>query len=478
MSLEEKKARFAQPGNEAAVLACVLKDPAAYFEVEAKLAETDFLSPQNKALWVVIKHLMREGVVSLDIAAIMSQATALKVEDTIHGYEYVSALTDKIVDPANLQFYIKKLTDASIKYKMVCALEDLEELVEQNKTLTGETLDADTLVASAQDTFLRISLESARTADAVNLYEGIPELLAAATENPSDVRGLSTGFPRLDKRINGLEKGTLTVVGARAKVGKSSMLLGIAAHIAYTLKLPVLYLDTEMRGDEQRFRLLSMLSGVPERIIKSGKFKYDAQQVASIAEAERIISSGLIFHKYYPEFTPEGIASITRKYKHQYGIGCLLFDYIKLAEADVQMVRSVREDQALGYLCVALKNLAGQLEMPVLTAAQIGRTGAEGRIKATSFADSDRILRYANTLLGLSRKTKEEMATLKEEQGVVIGTKMGTHRLQILETRGGGSLQTGLDIMFRKDILEMREAEEQLYERTKKEEQEEETDGL
>jgi hypothetical protein len=141
----------------------------------------------------------------------------------------------------------------------------------------------------------------------------------------------------------------------------------------------------------------------------------------------------------------------------------VIFDYIKLPDADLQQIGKVKEYQALGYLCVALKNLAGQLEIPVLTAAQIGREGAnKGRVTATDFADSDRILRYANTLLGLAPKTQDEMKKLEEEHGRDSAIAMGTHRLQILDTRAGGTNFGGIDMYFRKQILTMQEARVQL----------------
>jgi hypothetical protein len=142
---------------------------------------------------------------------------------------------------------------------------------------------------------------------------------------------------------------------------------------------------------------------------------------------------------------------------------CLFFDYIKLPDADLQMVANVKEYQALGYLTVALKNLAGQLQIPVVTAVQINREGAnKGHVSSANFADSDRILRYANTLLGLAAKPKKEQIEMEEKYGRERALAAGTHRLQILDTRAGGTNFDGIDVYFRKQVLTMREADEQL----------------
>src|SRR5574338_108176 len=462
MELEQVKSRFAQPGNESALLACVCKDPTNYYLVESKLAETDFLTPHHRGIWTVIRSLIREDLTMLDTSAILNQAAAMGLkEDQIGGYDYISALFDKRVEPENLNFYIDRVLDASVKYKVLLAAQEIKELTEENKTLTGETLDASSVIDHAQQKFLQISIETQRAVEAVDISEGMIELLEEVGSATSGLRGLQTGFPRLDEAINGLEPGTLTVVGARPKVGKSALLLNWAKTIAYNPEnpTPVLYIDTEMSVREQRLRLLSILSGVPERKIKNGNFKDDPETLQAVDEAVRIASSGLILHKYYPDFTAEGVSSLLRKYYHQQGIRCLIFDYIKLPDTDLQLIGNVKEHQALGYLCVALKNVAGQLNIPVITAAQIGRGGAnKGHVTSADFADSDRILRYANTLLGLSFKTKEDMQKLEEQFGREQSRAMGTHRLQVLDARAGGTNFAGLDIYFRKEILTMTEA--------------------
>ena len=470
MDLEQAKVKFAHTGNEAAVLACVFRDGSNFFEVEARLTERDFLTPQHKAIWVIIKSLIQQDVAILDTSTILNQAITLELEDRISGvnvkaYDYISALFEKNVDSANIGFYIDRLLDASTKLQVLQIADEIAELTDKNRTLTGETLDAATIVDFAQDKFLQLSVDHERGTEATDLSEGITELLAEVAEAPTNVRGFPTGMTLLDEAINGLEPGTLTVLGARPKTGKSTMLLNWAKHIAYEYGQPVLYIDTEMRGKEQQFRLLSTLSGVEERQIKNGLYLSDERSVEAVNSAQKVMDSGIILHKYYPDFSPEGVSALVRKYHHQGRASCLFFDYIKLPDADLQKIMNVKEHQALGYLCVALKNLAGQLEIPVVTAAQIGREGAnKGFVSSSNFADSDRILRYANTLLGLTAKTRKELVEIEEQYGREAFLNMGSHRLQILDTRAGGTnYDPGIDIYFRKKILTMFEADEQLF---------------
>jgi len=280
--MDQTKAKFAHPGNEAAVIACVLQSPANYYEVESQLSDQDFLTPHHKAIWVVIKSLFQQGVITPDISTVLIRAGDLDLEKEISGsnvkaYDYINALFDKSIDTNNIGFYLNRMLDASIKLKVLKASAEIAELTEQNKTLTGETLTAETIVEHAQAKFLQLAVDTMRESDAVPLSEGMDELLTEIENAPSGLMGIPTGFERLDAAIGGLAPGTLTVVGARPKVGKSTMLLNWAKYIAYECGKPVLYVDTEMSTVEQQLRLLSILSTVPEREIKSGAFKDNPQ---------------------------------------------------------------------------------------------------------------------------------------------------------------------------------------------------------
>ena len=470
MDLDRLKDEFGHSGNEGAVLACVLRNPDLFYEVETNLDETDFLTDHNRALWSIIRALVRESVSSLDTTSILTQASSMGLEKEIHGYAYVSALFDKEVNPSNLDFYVSKVVDASAKYKMLRLTNNLVETINKNKSLSPDTLSAKDILDGAQAKLLKISLDSCRAAEATDLSEGLEDLLDEFRNSVVGSMGLFSGFPILDEKINGFEPGTLTVLGARPKTGKSATLLNWAINIAYEQGVPTLYIDTEMSKREQQTRLLSILSAIPERHIKKGLFR-DSEDYSSLLEsAQKIVASGILRHKYFPDFSAESLESLIRKEYHQNKVRCVIFDYIKLSDDDLTRMNNVKEHQSLGYLCSALKKIAGQLQIPVISAAQIGRLGAnKSRVGASDFADSDRILRYANTLLGYAQKTKEELDEAEEKFGKEVARKMGTHRLQILSTRAGGEFYQGIDIYFRKEILTVREATEQTSEHTKEE---------
>jgi replicative DNA helicase len=275
--------------------------------------------------------------------------------------------------------------------------------------------------------------------DAVNLSDGIDDYILERANNPIEFCGISTGFTLLDKLIDGLVPGTLMVICARPKHGKSTFLSTVSRHVAYLVKKPVLYIDTEMKFDEYRPRILSVLSGVDERKVKHGG--YTPQELHNLEQAARLIKTGKLYHEYMPGYSIEKIRTLYKKYKYREDIGLGVFDYIK--EPSGENPTSRKEYQLLGDVTTALKDMSGELDIPFLAAVQTSRQ--------QDVADSDRILRYADVLSFFKPKTSEEI-----EAG---GIKAGNYKLVITESRRGGTTDLdGIGFDFVKRCLQIRES--------------------
>lgn len=434
---ESIRAKFENQGNERAVLACILNNSDLLIDVAAKLEETDFISSHHRALYSVITSLAADGVTKFDLVTVVNAAIEKSVLELIGGEDYILALFSTNANRSNFELFVNKILDSSTKFRLYQETANIQDKILDNLGSSDETLTSAELLAQSETSILDVSMKAQRAEDAVNIGEGLVERVEELARNPVDVVGLTTGFKLLDEALNGLIPGTLTVVAARAKQGKSTFLMNIASHISYKKQLPILYIDTEMMTGAVQMRLLSHLSRVNERDILTGKFAENQINVEAIDRACRVINRGKFYHRYYPGFTIDGLKSLVRKYKVRENIGALFFDYIKLPEAT--NLNAAKEYQVLGYLTSALKDLAGQLEIPAITAAQIKRedTG-KSKYNDGSVADSDRILRYCDTLLAIARKTTEEMEK--------DGRDCGTHRVQVLAARGGGASYHGIDL--------------------------------
>jgi hypothetical protein len=233
--------------------------------------------------------------------------------------------------------------------------------------------------------------------------------------------------------------GTLLVIAARKKMGKSTFLSNIAIHVAYILNKPVLYVDTELSFNEWRTRALSTVSGVKEREIKHGG--YDDLTYGHLKKASRLVKKGKLFHEYMPGYSVDKLVALYKKYRHKENIGLIVFDYLKEPDS-TSIDRQRKEYQILGDVTTKLKDLAGQLDIPALTAVQLNRDN--------DIADSDRIARYADVIC--------VWGTRDDKEAEAGGVNCGTHKLVIKDTRrGGATSDEGIGYNFFKEFLKIKE---------------------
>jgi len=451
---EKIKEMFCQPVYERAVICFSLNSIENYYTIASSVSAKDFLRPEHNLIWVILNTLVKRGVSKFDAEMVIHEADASQVLKSIGGYDYIISIMDMDVAGENIQLYISKVLDASTKYHLYMQLnEDMRTIGDKG---VKEDVSAADLIGMVGKNVMDLSMQSKAIKEAKNLSDGLEEYIEERKNNPVEFCGLSTGYAILDKRIDGLVPGTLTVLCARPKQGKSTFLSNVAAYvsyIAYNSQNPVLYVDTEMPFEQWRDRIIAKLSGVPERRIKHGG--YSEKEYYNIQQAVKIVQKGKLFHEYMPGYSIDKLVSIYKKYKYVENIGLGIFDYIK--EPTNKGER--KEYQLLGDVTTILKDLAGELQIPFLCATQINRQ--------EDIADSDRILRYADVLMFFKQREKEEMDA--------TGNAGGTYKLVITNSRRGGTTpEQGIGYVFLKSMLQIAEAEIQMIDYDSKEYREKE----
>ena len=440
---------YSRPIAERSVITLCLKSMSNFIEVSSKLRTPEyFLDSGHRALYTVLLSLASIGVEEFDLNSVASLANDFGVLEEVGGYEYIDALFQSDVSEANLGVYLKQLLDASILYRFEKKLKEEADFVHS----VGSSVETDSseVVSKVEESILSVSLDTLNVEDGLQVASGLRDRLAEFEESPEAIRGTRTGFERLDRIINGVHPGSLSIVSARAKTGKSIMLMNWGTSMCIYEKVPVLTVDTEMTTREFQTRQLSYLSGVPERVIKNGLYVNDESQRKAIYYALEIMEKMPYTHKYMPGYRIEDVKSMVRKYKAKNNIGVFFFDYIKA----VDLSDNLNESQTLGYITSALKDLAGVLDIPIIAAAQLKRDShGKSFVGSDAVGDSDKILRYCNLLMALNKKKKSEI----DEEGL----SCGTHRLQILDNRGGSSLYGGIDLMFNAPVITFKESERQ-----------------
>jgi replicative DNA helicase len=404
------KQKIHRAGSERALISiCLNKPDQLTLAVSNKLTPDMFAVDGHRYIFMAMAYLVDQGE-QLDPISIMSVYTdenAKKKIEELGGLTYIEQMKASPVAP-NTKMFVDHIIQASARRTIYEKAEELKQ-----KALRDNESDMNAIVAHAEQLMREVAIDYQIASQVEKLGEGIGERYKAKLLNPQTVIGLKTGWRAFDLASLGLIDGELTIVGARSKVGKSTVLLNWCKKICVEDKVPTLYIDTEMYKEEQEDKLISMLSGVPHSEIRNGMFGQDTmngsarEKITAVQKATKELAEAPFYHVYLPNFTLENISAIARKYQIEHGVKLIVFDYIKLPSSNANL--GDKEYQALGYLTSGLKDLAGTLKIPIISAVQLNR-GAVGKEEITEadIAGSDRILFLANRVCFLRRATEEE----------------------------------------------------------------------
>lgn len=436
MHILEVRALFNKPSDERALLAFAFKDIDYFYDMSSKLDNEDFLSSEHQLFYGLFKTLVNDKkVTKLDLVLVINEAISQGVEDMLGGVDYIRTIHDLSynLSKENYAIFLQAVLEASTKFKLHIMLDN------SLRDVAANTKDSASLIGQVETQVLDLSTSSRAIKEPRNFADGLFDWIEEKRKNPVRITGLDTGFPILNSQIDGLIPGTLLVIAARKKMGKSAFLTQMGVHLAYRQCKSVLYVDTELPFEQWRSRVLSNISGIKERDILHGGFNDDTYK--RLMRCEDIVKRGNLFHEYMPGYSVDKLVALYKKYKAKEDIAIGMFDYIK--EPDSSTIdRQRKEYQVLGDVATKLKDLSGELSIPFVTAVQLNRDN--------DIADSDRIARYADVICQWGYRTEDELAEAPLDGG--------RYKLMIKDSRrGGGTPEVGISYKFFKDHITIKE---------------------
>lgn len=448
---------FCHPGIEKSALSCVVKDPGLLVSSK-ELSASNFLSTASREFFICIDSLYSRKIDKFTPEVVWNEAKSLKslkFLNTQDGYEYIKTVVDSIVPASMFGHYLKELLERSEKYRLYEVVDSFKGKILNNVDNIHNSLSFDELVGSVESDLFDLTINKKQNTDAVDFSTFVSGFRERLNEPPVEVLGIKSGMLALDSILNGFKRKSLYVVAARAKNGKSTLLLEWAKYIAYFLGVPVLYIDTEMNEELVMRRLYAQITQISVKDLENRTFSRDPVTIENLDLAQDIIQGGRFKYKNMPRFTPELLRYEIKKFIKQEKDGIVFFDYIKLPDgSDLSLAN---ETQQLGYLTTELKALSNELDIPVLTAVQFNRDAVGRDPKSNYIAGSDRILHYADTLMAIKKLNPKEMAYYKTRYGsygLVINGMLSIMDSRSTSSGGGVLLQMDLDRASIKEACE------------------------
>ena len=427
------------PAAERAVLAGIFTyGENAYLEVSDIISDSSFTVDSNAIIYKCLKHLCEKNS-EVDIASVYSVAEELEVASILHKKQeaqHLRAIVDFPVNFSNVRKFAAKIRKLEITRLLRKQLELAQDkLLEVNGS---ETIGS--ILSIAEDTVFNFTnLLSDNDEAPEHIANELEEYLKELEENPIDQVGIPTGFPVYDKAIGGgLRKGTVNVIGARPKTGKTLLSDNMGYHIA-AQGIPVLNMDTEMTKQDHIHRVLAMMTETEINKIETGKYSDTPDQHRKIHKAAADLSKTKLFHKTIAGKAFEDQLSIMKRWLvKEVGLNddgtakdCVIFyDYLKLMDT-AGMTQDLKEYQVLGFMMTQLHNFAVKFKVPIVAFIQLNRDGIT-KESTDSASGSDRIIWLCSNFTIFKRKSDEEIAE--------DGAKNGNRKLVPLIARHGGGL--------------------------------------
>ena len=427
---------------EAGVIASIIYHPE-YLLSDNNLQPRFFYNQENQLLYWAVNELVKNGVTKVDV---------LNLSNVIASNTSLSQVVNKYgLD--NLQQYISMAQIAARgtyeEYKLltntVISLAFRRELYnlsgEIGKECFNRELTLDELNDYVNNGISKIVEKFIFGGDSVQFGEKIDSIWQEIVEERNDDGsvGIPNLIPSLDSYFT-FGRGELVLVAGQTGRGKSSYFMNQGV---YALKngVPVVIVDTEIVDKTFLLRLLACLSGVPVKMIRSGR--YTNEELARVKKSIEFIkkSAGFV-HEYQPIFNKIAIEQICRKWVNKNKLGFMIYDYIKPTER----YGAAEISQSLGLMADFLKSLAGNLGIPVLGGLQLNKlTG--------SVSDSQKPERYADVLMYWKDKSVEQLRR--------DGAECGNYYMQVIKNRNGGIHEDEddyVDVQFIGDIMNIKEA--------------------
>jgi replicative DNA helicase len=225
---------------------------------------------------------------------------------------------------------------------------------------------------------------------------------------PSDeVRGIPTGFPAIDNKLAGFQKSDLIILAARPSMGKTSLALDFARLAAIKHNIPVGIFSLEMSSQQLVDRMLSAESQVDSWKIRTGQNLNVEHDFKAIRDAMDRLSTAPIYIDDQPANNILKMRAVARRLKSEKGLGLIIVDYLQLM-VPTQSRNSDNVVQQVTEISRSLKQLARELEVPVIALSQLSRAVEQrgGEPRLSDLRDSGSIEQDADVVMFIHREDK------------------------------------------------------------------------
>lgn len=405
---------------EQSLLGCLMLDQDAIIKVADLVQPKNFYKESHRKIFEAILALYEKRE-PLDIVSVTNKIEELNALETIGGASYLTTLVNCVPTAAHAAHYAKIIQKKSILRNLIKAAADITEMGYK------ENEDIDQLMDKAQQTIFGVSqnytLENFTHVKPVleEAFDRIDEL----HKESGKLRGVPTGFIKLDNKLAGLQKANLIILAARPSIGKTTLALDIARHVAVEQNVPIGIFSLEMSKEEIIDKFMCAQGQVDLWKLRTGKLSSEGEDndFARISQAMATLSEAPIYIDDAATSSVMQMRTMARRLQSEHGLGLIVIDYLQLMQGSG---KAESRTQEVGEISRSLKGLARELNIPILALSQLSRA-VESRTdqipKLSDLRESGSIEQDADVVLFIHREDKIKKDSDKKNIAKIIIAK-------------------------------------------------------
>ena len=438
---------------EEAVLGALMLEKDALTTVIDILKPESFYKDANQEVYRAIVDLFNNSE-PVDMLTVANRLREMGKLEVVGGAYYLTELTSRVNSAANIEFHARVVAEMSIKRELIRISSEIQH------DAFEDTTDAFLLLDRTEQSLFEVSESNVRKnyADMRSIMREALNELEARKDHQDGLTGVPSGFSSLDRITSGWQSSDLVIIAARPGMGKTAFVVTAMRNAAVDFNHPVAIFSLEMSNVQLVNRLISAEAELESDKIKKGTLAdYEWEQ---LVHKTAKLSSAPIFIDDTPALSILELRAKCRRLKAQHNVKLIIVDYLQLMTGDSTRGNSGNREQEIASISRALKNIAKELDVPVLALSQLSRAvetrGGDKRPQLSDLRESGSIEQDADLVMFLYRPeyygiTEDENGQPTHGLGEVIIAK---HRNGSLDTAqlkfiGKYTKFTDLDFNFR-----------------------------
>ncbi len=387
---------------EQSVLGALMLDKEAVTRVADILRKEDFYKDAHGLIYQAMLDLYEERE-PIDVLSVSNKLEEKKILDKIGGSGYLASLVSQTPSAQNIIHYARLTQKKATLRRLIQVANEIGELGYKEAEDLQDTLD------SAEQKLFQISQKYVKK-DFTPIKSILEEAFNRIDElhkSGHDLRGVPSGFSDLDAILAGFQKSDLVILAARPSIGKTTLALDFARLVGKVAKVPVGVFSLEMSSDQLVDRMIAAEAGIDLWKLRTGKLKTgsDSDDFQKIGVAMGTLSEAPIFIDDTSSANIMQLRTLARRLQSEHNLGMIIIDYLQLMEGRSKENRV----QEISEISRGLKNLAKELNIPVLALSQLSR-GVENRTdqvpKLSDLRESGSIEQDADVVMFLYREDR------------------------------------------------------------------------